>query len=475
MQDVPSNRSPIKELQENPISFDDGRESQVAEIVLSHKLSTSLSPVGSPRGSGRTSPRKHRSSNTIQLNESNDSYGFNSSGMSGQFLDSDDDDEGPMTLGCIWSIVLNQAANGNPISTPKKRRHIKKSDESKKPDELLSWAAQRLRSLGYNNVNTGEGSKYRFSPQELALLALIHSFRPDLVDYDQLDPKDRKANASKLIQVLEELGIDCFLYKQGNDGDINLRVKRKDLLTQIAALKLQLDNSENNSYESLSFHLDKSQVNPEEEEIESDEVKARDIIITFDDEENGLNEENDLNKENGLNEENIKNRDEAFVGNIGEGDNLQYAGREFCVTIDVEDNGQSKRMALVMVPDSSYLNPAGRKIAIAEPYADHDVRQRFVFGKAPYWTTVIDSKAQQGMVWDVADEINTDPPEGTPFYLFPFHGRHNQHFIYRDDNRIIATQNGHAVTYVGGQKPFVMKKVSEDLKPQQTFHLEFFS
>lgn len=470
----PSIRSPIKELQDNPISYDDNGESQVAEIVLSHKLNTSLSPVGSPRASGRTTPRKNRSANHIQLNESNDSYSFNSSSMSGKFNDSDDDDDEPMTLGCIWSIVLNQAANGNPISTPKKRRHIKKSDESKKPDELLTWAVLRLRSLGYNNINTGEGNHYRFRPQELALLALIHSFRPDLVDYDQLDPKDRKGNALKVVEALNKLGIDSFVYKKNDDDEINLRVGRKALLTQIAALKLNLDNSENNSSENItpiSFSLNRGQnIEEEEEEIESDEVKARDIVIQFDD------EENNQNIKDGQNVDGQNERDGKFNGKVGEGDNLEYAGREFAITVDVEDeNGQTRRMALVMVPDSPYVNPAGRMIAIAEPYADHDVRQRFVFGKAPYWTTVIDSMAQQGMVWDVADEYNLDPPEGTPFYLFPFHGRHNQHFIYRNDKRIIATQNGHAVTYVGGQKPFVMRQVSEDLKPQQTFNIEFFS
>lgn len=463
-------RSPIKQLRDNPINFDDSGESQVAEIVAAHKQNTTFSSTMSPRASGLTSPRKQKLSNSLQLNKkytSSDSYSLsNSNIMSSQFLDSDDDD-GPMTLGCIWSIVLNQAANGNPISSPRKRKHIHKSDDSKKSDELLSWAVQRLRSLGYNNVDTGEGGRQRFNPPELALLALIHSYRPDLIDYDLLDPKDHKRNALKLVNLLNDLGVNCFVFNKNNSNDeINLHIKRRDLLAQIAALKLQFDDSTN-------------QTAIEEDEFDLDEVQARDIDIHFDDE-NMENEQDDLeNEQHGTESEQHGLEDETkmFNGKIGEGDNLQFASREFAITIDVNDEtGQQKRMALVMIPEKPYVNPAGRMIAIAEPYTEHDENQRFVFGKAPFWTTVIDSKAQKGMVWDVADELNLDPPEGTPFYLFPFHGRHNQHFIYRiEDNRIIATQNGQAVTYVGGEKPFVMRLVSEDLKPQQTFHIEFFS
>ncbi|KAK8885803.1 hypothetical protein M9Y10_041257 [Tritrichomonas musculus] len=77
------------------------------------------------------------------------------------------------------------------------------------------------------------------------------------------------------------------------------------------------------------------------------------------------------------------------------------------------------------------------------------------------------------MVWDVADHYNFDPPDGTPFYLYPVHTRHNQHFLYKD-KMIIAQQNGQVVTYVGGDVPFVMMAPSEILRDRQTFDIQFF-
>ena len=37
---------------------------------------------------------------------------------------------------------------------------------------------------------------------------------------------------------------------------------------------------------------------------------------------------------------------------------------------------------------------------------------------------------------------------------------------------IFARQNGHVVTYVGGDKPFVMMPPKEELKERQAFHIQ---
>ena len=143
--------------------------------------------------------------------------------------------------------------------------------------------------------------------------------------------------------------------------------------------------------------------------------------------------------------------------------------------VDLENEqllfGEDVQYALTMVRDKhSYLNPAGLKLTIAEPNIENDVFQQFTFGKDK-WNTVIDSVQQQGMVWDVADEFNTNPPAGTPFYLFPFHGRHNQHFVYKD-GMIYAQQNGQVVTFVGGDDPLVMMPPSNQLRARQTFTIK---
>ena len=120
----------------------------------------------------------------------------------------------------------------------------------------------------------------------------------------------------------------------------------------------------------------------------------------------------------------------------------------------------------------SYLNSAGVRMGIADPDPS-DPAQLWTFGHQDGgWITVIDSVKQQGMVWDVANDSTEDPPEGTPFYLFPMHGRHNQRFHYRNKH-IFACQNNHVVTYVGGSNPFVMKKLNPDGIPEQEFKLVY--
>ena len=177
-----------------------------------------------------------------------------------------------------------------------------------------------------------------------------------------------------------------------------------------------------------------------------------------------------------------------FVPKQVEGDNSQYAGRKFGLIMNLNDSdynhgekmnlnenqllfGEERSFALTMHKDQNpFINPAGLLLDIAEPNIQNDPNQQFVFGQHE-WNTVIDSVPRQGMVWDVCDEFNTNPPAGTPFYLFPFHGRHNQHFVYKDE-MIYAQQNGMVVTYVGGDEPLVMMPPSPILKARQTFKIQ---
>ena len=127
-------------------------------------------------------------------------------------------------------------------------------------------------------------------------------------------------------------------------------------------------------------------------------------------------------------------------------------------------DGQKK--ALQATFGQAYLNPAGIRLDLAHPDKTNPA-QLFTFGdEEGGWITVIDSWKQRGMVWDVADADNEDPPEGTPFYLFPMHGRHNQRFEYRNKH-IIACQNQQVVTYTSGENPFVMRKLDPEDRNQQ--------
>ena len=177
-----------------------------------------------------------------------------------------------------------------------------------------------------------------------------------------------------------------------------------------------------------------------------------------------------------------------FIPGKVDGDNSQYAGRKFGLIMNLNESdynnghnmnldenqllfGEEISLALTLEKTQNpYLNPAGLLLDVTEPNIVNNINQQFVFGENE-WNTVIDSCARKGMVWDVCDEHRLDPPAGTPFYLFPFHGRHNQHFIYKDE-MIYAQQNGMVVTYVGGDEPIVMMPPDPVLKARQTFKIQ---
>ena len=92
----------------------------------------------------------------------------------------------------------------------------------------------------------------------------------------------------------------------------------------------------------------------------------------------------------------------------------------------------------------------------------YDVNQQLTFGTNEC-NTLIDPVAMNGMVWDVANCDNENPPAGTQFYLFPFQGRRNPHFVYKE-KMIYAQQNGMVVTYVGCSEPLVMLQQNPTLR-----------
>ena len=180
--------------------------------------------------------------------------------------------------------------------------------------------------------------------------------------------------------------------------------------------------------------------------------------------------------------------DDEFVAHKEPGDNVRYSGRKFGLFMTLKETdykngekinpqteqamfGEDVQLALTLTNiENPYLNPSGRMLNMSKPNIKNDTNQQFIFGMDE-WSTVIDSIKQQGMVWDFADEFNPNPPAGTTFYVFPFHGRHNQHFIYKK-GMIYAQQNGHVVTYIGGDEPLIMMPQTKALKARQTFRIQ---
>ncbi|OQR78974.1 hypothetical protein BIW11_06052 [Tropilaelaps mercedesae] len=76
-------------------------------------------------------------------------------------------------------------------------------DDDMTGDELLLWCQQVTQ--GYPNVSiTNMTTSWR---NGLAFCAVIHGFRPDLVDFDSLSPYDIKGNCKKAFDAATELGI----------------------------------------------------------------------------------------------------------------------------------------------------------------------------------------------------------------------------------------------------------------------------
>lgn len=153
------------------------------------------------------------------------------------------------------------------------------------------------------------------------------------------------------------------------------------------------------------------------------------------------------------------------------GDNSHCQDKSFGLTmiLRLTENGPLERYALTLIDNQNFLNSAGKKIDLQKEDIAHNANQRWVFGHGES-STIIHPELHNDIVWDVADKDNLNPPEKTPFYTFPVHGRHNQHFIIKK-GMIFAKQNGHVVTYVGGDKPFVMMQPKESLKERQTFYI----
>ncbi|KAK8863632.1 alpha-actinin [Tritrichomonas musculus] len=158
----------------------------------------------------------------------------------------------------------------------------------------------------------------------------------------------------------------------------------------------------------------------------------------------------------------------------------EFEGRKFGLIMAIKgskfQNGEKVgngclKCALTLVDyDNTFLNQAGKKLDLTEANVENNVNQQFVFGQGNDFD-IIKSELNQNLVWDVADADSIDPPSGTPFYLFPIHGKHNQRFVYKNQ-MIYATQNDQVVTYVGGETPFVMMQPSEQLKSRQTFRVK---
>ncbi|KAL7423718.1 alpha-actinin [Cryptotrichosporon argae] len=101
-----------------------------------------------------------------------------------------------LILGMIWTLILRFTIAG-----------ITEEGLSAK-DGLLLWCQRK--TVGYDGVDV-QNFKQSFA-DGLALCALIHRHRPELLDWDKLDKADRRGNTALAFQVAEQsLGIPRLL------------------------------------------------------------------------------------------------------------------------------------------------------------------------------------------------------------------------------------------------------------------------
>jgi len=93
-----------------------------------------------------------------------------------------------MILGMVWAIILDYQIKGISV------------DDLSAKEGLLLWVQQKTK--GYNGVNVKNFTDSFVDG--LAFCALIHRFRPDLLDYDSLNPHDHDKNLSLAFDIAEK-------------------------------------------------------------------------------------------------------------------------------------------------------------------------------------------------------------------------------------------------------------------------------
>lgn len=104
-----------------------------------------------------------------------------------------------MILGMIWAIILDYAIKGISV------------DDLTAKEGLLIWCQKK--TAGYNHVDPPTIKNFTKDWKNgLAFCALIHRHRPDLLNYDELDPANDESNLELAFSIGEEqLGIPRLL------------------------------------------------------------------------------------------------------------------------------------------------------------------------------------------------------------------------------------------------------------------------
>ncbi|KAL8620004.1 hypothetical protein ACOMHN_015286 [Nucella lapillus] len=131
-----------------------------------------------------------------------------------------------LILGLIWTIILRFQIQEIVVDVDEEHEH---SEKRSAKDALLLWCQRK--TAGYPGVKiTNFSTTWR---NGLGFNALIHAHRPDLIDFDRLDPSDHMGNLNNAFDIAaSELGIPKIL--DAEDVDVN-RPDEKIIVTYVAS------------------------------------------------------------------------------------------------------------------------------------------------------------------------------------------------------------------------------------------------
>lgn len=194
-------------------------------------------------------------------------------GISGKDIS---DNNEKLIFGLIWSLILHYFI-GTSINydryiteTTKVNNDSKENNgktASNAQNELITWANER--TSNYENIQS-------FEPYDLSMCALLDSYCPEKVNYKSLKVENHSQNAQKCVDVMNDLGIPCFIYPEDLEKSDN-KVDRMTLLTQLAAAKTVLDAkqqkvvSEEQQKEAKLMAEEDSKIRAEKEAVRSEE------------------------------------------------------------------------------------------------------------------------------------------------------------------------------------------------------------
>ncbi|BFZ07506.1 hypothetical protein BsWGS_10543 [Bradybaena similaris] len=131
-----------------------------------------------------------------------------------------------LILGLIWTIILRFQIQEIFINVDEEQEN---SEKKSAKDALLLWCQRK--TAGYPGVNIQNfTNSWR---NGLGFNALIHAHRPDLINFDRLDPADHIGNLNNAFDIADKhLGIPKIL--DAEDVDVN-RPDEKIIVTYVAS------------------------------------------------------------------------------------------------------------------------------------------------------------------------------------------------------------------------------------------------